>query len=56
LKFKRLDWISWVLGNYESGKIKEKAIKPLGMESMKYNNFDLTFYGQQIRSTKHRSM
>jgi hypothetical protein len=34
-------------------KLIKKAMKPLGMESMKINyNPELTFYVQQIRSTK----
>jgi hypothetical protein len=33
-------------------KLIKKAMKPLGMESMKYNNLDLKSYGQQIRSNK----
>jgi hypothetical protein len=34
-------------------KLIKKEMKPLGMESMKRNcNLELTFYVQQIRSTK----
>jgi hypothetical protein len=34
-------------------KLVNKEMKPLGMESMKRNgNIELTFYVQQIRSTK----
>jgi hypothetical protein len=34
-------------------KLIKKKMKPLGMESMKRNcNLELTFYVQQIRSTK----
>ena len=38
-------------------KLIKKAMKPLGMEYMKRNcNPELTFYVQQIRSTKLRSV
>jgi hypothetical protein len=37
-------------------KLIKKAMKPLGMESMKNYNPDLTFYGKQIRSTNLRSV
>jgi hypothetical protein len=37
-------------------KLIKKEMKPLGMESMKNYNPNLTFYWQQIRSTKFRSV
>jgi hypothetical protein len=33
-------------------RLIKKVMKPLGMESMKYNNLDLKSYGQQIMSNR----
>ena len=33
-------------------KLIKKAMKPLSMESIKYNDLNLTFYGRQVRLNK----
>ena len=35
-------------GNFESDMFNKKEVKPLGMDSIKYNDHNLTFYGRQV--------